>query len=98
MGRQQQILGAALTEQAQRRASSGTLEPNSTGACEIAVIGKRRNGSTRFWCARHHGDATEKYGRPAKTCRNAKNRPLDTDKVFTLNLDEYAGGIALWGA
>ena len=66
--------------------------------CEIVSVGKRRNGSARFWCVRHRADATEKYGHPATACRNAGQRPIDPKDILTLDLDEYAGGIALWGA
>jgi transposase-like protein len=72
--------------------------PDTPTQCEIVSVGKRRNGSARFWCLRHRADATEKYGRPAKTCRNAGQKPIDPKDILTLDLDEYAGGIALWGA
>jgi hypothetical protein len=72
--------------------------PDAPTQCEIVSVGKRRNGSARFWCLRHRADATEKYGRPAKTCRNAGQRPIDPKDILTLDLDEYVGGIALWGA
>jgi len=69
-----------------------------TRRCKIILVGKRRNGSARFWCVHHHADATEKYGQRAKKCRNATTKPIDPKDVLTLDLDEYAGGIALWGA
>jgi hypothetical protein len=72
--------------------------PDAPTQCEIVSVGKRRNGSARFWCLRHRADATEKYGRPAKTCRNAGQRPIDPKDILMLDLDAYAGGIALWGA
>lgn len=72
--------------------------PEAQTDCEIVSVGKRRNGSPRFWCLRHRADATEKYGRPAKACRNASQRPIDPKNILTLDLEEYAGGIALWGA
>jgi transposase-like protein len=72
--------------------------PDAHTQCEIVSVGKRRNGSARFWCVRHRADATEKYGRPAKACCNAGQRPIDSKDILTLDLDEYAGGIALWGA
>lgn len=72
--------------------------PDTHARCEIISVGKRRNGSPRYWCVRHRVDATEKYGRPARACRNADRRPIDPKDILTLDLDEYAGGIALWGA
>jgi hypothetical protein len=92
---------SSSAKQAQRSSSKHASEVDSTSVqtlCEIVQVGKRRNGSPRFWCIRHQTDATEKYGHPAKRCRNAKNRPIDPKEILTLNLDEYGGGIALWGA
>lgn len=89
------------TNQVARYSSVNAAEVPSQDArtcCEIISVGKRRNGSPRFWCVRHHADATEKYGRPAKVCRNANRRPIAPKDILTLDLDEYAGGVALWGA
>ncbi len=77
---------------------SPATPPDAKADCEIVSVGKRRNGSGRFWCVRHRADATEKYGRPAKACRNAGQRAIEPKDILTLDLDEYAGGIALWGA
>jgi len=92
----------STSAQRARRYSSGDVaeapSPDVHTRCEIISVGKRRNGSPRFWCVRHRADATEKYGRPAKACRNAGQRPIDPKDILTLDLDEYAGGIALWGA
>jgi transposase-like protein len=91
----------ASAKRAARYSSAAVAQattPDAQADCEIVSVGKRRNGSPRFWCLRHRVDATEKYGRPAKACRNAGQRPLDPKDILTLDLDEYAGGIALWGA
>jgi hypothetical protein len=72
------------------------LEP--TTACHITAVGKRRDGGTRYWCLAHKADATAKYGRPAKTCRAAHLPPISPKDVLELDLDQYAGGVALWGA
>jgi transposase-like protein len=92
---------SSFVKPATRSSSAGlSRAPNPDGEteCEIVSVGKRRNGSPRFWCVRHRADATEKYGLPAKACRNAGQSPIDSKDILTLDLDEYAGGIALWGA
>ena len=66
--------------------------------CHVVAVGKQRDGSTRFWCLRHKADATAKYGRPAKVCRNAHIPPLSKQDTLELNIDKYRGGVALWGA
>jgi transposase-like protein len=47
---------------------------------------------------RHTADATAKYGKPAKVCRLAHIPPIEPQEMFSLNIDKYKGGIALWGA
>jgi hypothetical protein len=66
--------------------------------CEIVPVGKRRDGGTRFWCVKHRGDATAKYGRRAKECRLANEPPITERQVLNLRLNDYPGGVALWGA
>lgn len=68
------------------------------GSCHIVSVGRRRDGGTRFWCQTHKADATAKYGVAATECVNARIVPIADDDSFTLNLDAYPGGIALWGA
>ena len=83
-------------EPAQRHSSANYPKPEGPPAeCEV---GKRRDGGTRYWCLRHRADATAKYGKPGKTCRGAHIKPIDSCDVLTLEIDKYAGGIALWGA
>src|SRR6267378_3294771 len=47
------------------RRKSRTLATARTGRCKIVVVGKRRDGGTRYWCLKHRADATAKYGRRA---------------------------------
>lgn len=68
------------------------------GACDIVPVGKRRDGGTRYWCLAHKADATAKYGRRAKVCRAAHLPPITPEEILDLNLDQYPGGVALWGA
>ena len=67
-------------------------------ACDIRSVGKRRDGGTRYWCLAHKADATAKYGRRAKVCRAAHLPPILPEEILTLDLDQYQGGVALWGA
>ena len=66
--------------------------------CYITPVGKRRDGGTRYWCLTHKADATAKYGRPASRCRAAHIAPVSAAETVLLNVGEYPGGIALWGA
>ena len=66
--------------------------------CDVTPVGKRRDGGTRYWCLTHKADATAKYGRPALHCRAAHIAPVSAAETMLLNIDEYPGGAALWGA
>ena len=33
--------------------------------CRIGLVGKRRDGASRYWCFEHKADATAKYGKRA---------------------------------
>ena len=71
---------------------------SDTVDCDVTPVGKRRDGGTRYWCLTHKADATAKYGRPALHCRAAHIAPVSADETMLLNIDDYPGGIALWGA
>ena len=73
-------------------------QATDTNACEVVAVGKRRDGGTRYWCLHHRANATAKYGKPAKTCRAAHIPALKPQETFSLNVDKYKGGVALWGA
>lgn len=66
--------------------------------CKIVSVGKRRDGGTRFWCTEHKADATAKYGVQASKCRYADLPEPNTDEILKLDISQYPGGIALWGA
>lgn len=68
------------------------------GGCDITPVGKRRDGGTRYWCLTHKADATAKYGRPAMACRAAHLPPILPHEILDLDLDQYPGGVGLWGA
>lgn len=69
-----------------------------TNGCRIVAVGKRRDGGTRYWCLHHKADATAKYGRPAARCRYAHLPEVSAEETLVLRLEEYTGGVALWGA
>jgi hypothetical protein len=66
--------------------------------CDITPVGKRRDGGTRYWCLTHKADATAKYGQPAEECRAARLPPILPHEILDLDLDQYPGGVGLWGA
>jgi hypothetical protein len=66
--------------------------------CDIAPVGKRRDGGMRYWCLTHKADATAKYGRPAMKCRAAHLPPILPHEILDLDLDQYPGGVGLWGS
>lgn len=74
--------------------SSGT----SSWECQVVAVGKRRDGGTRYWCLRHKADSTAKYGKPAIACRASHITPIGAKDRLELDIDDYSGGIALWGA
>jgi len=82
-------------------ASGDSSDVNMRGRlerCDIVAVGKRRDGGTRYWCLRHRADGTAKYGKAARKCRAAHIPPMRDAEIFRLNMDEYKGGVALWGA
>ena len=66
--------------------------------CRIVCVGKRRDGGSRYWCAEHKADATAKYGRRGKKCRYALVPQILPSELLDLHLDNYTGGVGLWGA
>lgn len=72
--------------------------PSSEDACHIAAVGLRRDGRMRYWCLAHKADATGKYGRKLAVCRGAGIKQITEAETLTLDLDEFNGGVALWGA
>jgi hypothetical protein len=95
--------GSLLTKGVQKDSFSSTDDPTSwraaeSNTCDIVAVGKRRDGGTRYWCLQHKADATAKYGKPAKACRAAHIPAINPKEMFSLNIDKYKGGVALWGA
>jgi hypothetical protein len=70
----------------------------NSSACHITAVGRRRDGRMRYWCLAHKANATGKYGGRLKICRGANIRPISAEETLALNIDQYGGGVALWGA
>ena len=66
--------------------------------CEIVPVQKRRDGGTKYWCLTHKADATAKYGVAAEKCRYADIIPPSEEETMRLRAEDWAGGVALWGA
>ncbi len=66
--------------------------------CRIVLVGKRRDGGKKYWCLEHRADATAKYGRRAKHCRQAHLLPIGPRDTCSVRMSQYPGGIAIWGA
>src|SRR5437660_172414 len=81
-----------------RERSGATQQAKTRVPCEVVPIEKRRDGGTRYWCRSHKADATAKYGMPAPVCQISNQTPVGYEDIQVLDLDKYAGGVALWGA
>lgn len=66
--------------------------------CRIVHVGTRRDGGQRYWCVAHKADATGKYGVESDRCRYAGVEPISEAESMALDLRDYPGGVALWGA
>ncbi len=68
--------------------------------CKIVYVGKTRNGKPKFWCTEHHapvlqeGEVTDSVCRFIKVVGNQNHEST----LFTIDPQDYPGGIALWGA
>lgn len=65
--------------------------------CVIIEKELRKSSEPRYWCTAHHASATAKYGVKLSECEVAYLQPPDS-KPLVINLEEYPGGIGLWGA
>ena len=68
------------------------------GQCEIVSVVKRRDGGTRYWCLKHKADATAKCGLPGTKCRHADLPDIKDEDIACIHLENYPGGVGLWGA
>jgi len=73
----------------------GSVSERGATGCRIVMVGGRRGGGKRYWCLQHMANATGTHGRREAKCVAAHTR---IPKPVLLNIDQYRGGIALWGA
>ena len=92
------MTGKVVAADAEQASGKMDRTGDSVCVCLINPVGKRRDGGFRYWCSVHKADATAKYGQPSEHCRAAHISPASPEETLTLNMDEYPGGVALWGA
>nr|WP_137117911.1 hypothetical protein [Azospirillum argentinense] len=66
--------------------------------CEISEVGKARNGKPRYWCRVHGANATGRYGTKLECCEASHRDGYDDRQCLNLEVSDYPGGVALWGA
>lgn len=70
----------------------------STEPCRITAEVKNRNGTDRWWCGTHGAPAWGKHGERLDSCSGVINGPVSPRSQLRLDLDEFPGGVGLWGA
>lgn len=66
--------------------------------CDIIVLGKRRNGKPKYWCRVHKRFAWDKEGNKLEPCPGYFEEDLSKERSeLALNLDDYPGGVGIWG-
>jgi predicted RNA-binding Zn-ribbon protein involved in translation (DUF1610 family) len=65
--------------------------------CHIVQVPKPRGGKPKYWCVAHEASATARFGARFERCEGAY-RTIAAHRRFKLNPDDFAGGVALWGA
>lgn len=66
----------------------------SADRCEIRTEMHKRNGSELWWCHIHGVEANG----PDGPCSGASTPPLRPEDVFEIDLNEFPGGVGVWGA
>lgn len=66
-------------------------------ACAVEHIGKQRNGKARYWCKVHQASATGRYGARLEICEGAYRDNI-SQNLIELDIAQFAGGVAMWGA
>lgn len=70
----------------------------STQPCIIDAAIKKRNGDPYWWCHTHGKEVHAGNGDAPSHCSGADSAPICDDDVFELDLADYPGGVAAWGA
>jgi len=64
-----------------------------SGTCSVTQVGKFRNGAPKAWCRTH-----AELVRPASASECLKVGTILTLRCLSLDIDQYPGGIGIWGA
>lgn len=66
--------------------------------CEIKAVTKLRNGYPNWWCYKHNASARGAGGIKLDKCLNADLPPITNEQKIYIDLDDYPGGVAIWGS
>ena len=65
--------------------------------CQIVNVGTNRRGTPRWWCIAHRANATGPHGSKLPECRSSHSANSSDAAHPSIDPEDYAGGIALWG-
>lgn len=66
--------------------------------CDIRAETKLRNGYPNWWCYTHYSSARGEGGIKLDVCDKALIPPIQENEIIRIDLDEYPGGVGVWGA
>ena len=66
--------------------------------CDIRAQTKLRNGYPNWWCYTHFSSARGDGGIKLDRCEKAQLPPIKEDERIKITLDDYPGGVGIWGA
>jgi transposase-like protein len=66
----------------------------TSSPCDIRTEVLKRNGEPLWWC-HVHGTATNG---PGSFCPGASTPPIPDDEILSINVDDFPGGVGVWGA
>lgn len=67
-------------------------------ACIIRADTKLRNGYPNWWCFVHSAPARGEGGVRLDKCEKADLPPIQEHEKIFIDLDEYGGGVGIWGS
>ena len=71
---------------------------DTTNQCSVQAQVKRRNGKPKWWCSVHQAPAWGPDGERLLRCTEVGRFEYRDEEILELNLDDYPGGVAGWGA
>jgi hypothetical protein len=66
--------------------------------CIIRADTKLRNGYPNWWCFTHFASARGENGKKLDRCVNANLPEISEDEQIYINLNDYPGGVGIWGS